>query len=135
MPQQTMILLHPQVVDISMFRGYSISVKLEEFRGLVKSEFGQGLRHATPANVREFLDRVHQDVFNGRLAERIIIDEPATTYEEVIRDFFSQILEAPRDEAIVALWALALDLSFAAIEYQYSERFATLFKDSDDVQG
>jgi hypothetical protein len=108
-------------------------VKLEEFRNLVRSEFGQGLKNATPANVREFLDRMQQAVFQNRLAERIVIDEPATSYEEVIKDFFTRILEAPLEEAIVALWALALDLSFAAVESQYAERFASLFHELDDA--
>ena len=99
----------------------------------MSTEFGQGLKHATPANVREFLDRVHEDVFQNKLTERIVLDEPATTYEEVIKDFFTRILEAPQEEAIVALWSLALDLSFAAIEYQYAERFANLFHELDDT--
>ncbi len=108
-------------------------MKLDEFRSLIRSEFGLGLENATPANVREFLDRMQQEVFQTRLVERIIINETATTYEEVIKDFFTKIMEAPKDEAIIALWSLALDLSFAAIEYQYSERFATLFRELDDI--
>lgn len=108
-------------------------MRLDEFKSLVAAEFGPGLKNATPANVREFLDRMQQEVFQSRLAERIVIDEPATTYEEVIKDFFTRILDAPPDEAVVALWTLALDLSFAAIEYQYAERFATLFHELDDV--
>lgn len=108
-------------------------MKIEEFRDLVTSEFGPGLKHATPANVREFLDRMQGEVFQSRPIDRIIINESATSYEEVIKDFFTRILNSPRDEALVALWALALDLSFAAIEYQYAERFANLFHDLDDV--
>lgn len=69
------------------------------------------------------------EVLQGRLTDRIIVDESATSYEEIIKDFFSKILEAPTEEAIVVLWSLALDLSFAAIEYQYAERFSSLFKD------
>jgi hypothetical protein len=76
---------------------------------------------------------MQQEVFQNRAADRIVLDETATSYEEVIKDFFTRILEAPSDEAIVALWTLALDLSFAAIEYQYAERFANLFHDLDDV--
>lgn len=106
-------------------------VKLEEFRKLVKAEFGNGLKHATPANVREFLDRVESDVLPERVSNRIVIDEPCNTYEEVIKDFFAQILELPPDEAVVALWTLALDLAFAAIESQYADRFASLFEDTD----
>lgn len=108
-------------------------MKIDEFRKLVTTEFGPGLKHATPANVREFLDRMQQEVFQSRLTDRIEINESATTYEEVIKDFFARILDSPRDEAIIALWTLALDLSFAAIEYQYAERFANLFNELDDV--
>jgi hypothetical protein len=107
-------------------------VRLSDFKNLVRSEFGQGLQNATPANVREFLDKMQEEVFQGKKIERIEINETATTYEEVIKDFFNRILDAPQDEAIVALWALALDLSFAAIEYQYAERFASLFHDLDE---
>ena len=107
------------------------SVKLEEFRKLVKAEFGDGLKHATPANVREFLDRVEADVLPEKVSNRIVIDEPCNSYEEVIKDFFAQILELPPDEAVVALWTLALDLAFGAIESQYADRFASLFHDMD----
>lgn len=107
-------------------------MKLQEFRKLVKSEFGDDLKHATPANVREFVDRLQQsDKIMERVPARIVIDEPCNSYEEVIRDFFSQILELPPDEAMVALWTLALDLAFATIESQYSERFASLFQDTE----
>lgn len=108
-------------------------MKIDEFKSLVTAEFGPGLKHATPANVREFLDRMQEKVFKNRVDERIVLDEPATTYEEVIKDFFIRILDAPKDEAIVALWTLALDLSFAAIEYEYADRFAALFQELEDT--
>lgn len=120
-------------VDSEPIPSYSIVVKVDEFRSLITSEFGQGLQNATPANVRGFLDRMQEEVFQSRLVDRIVINETATTYEEVIKDFFTKILEAPKEESIIALWSLALDLSFAAIEYQYSERFATLFRELDDI--
>ena len=106
-------------------------MKLEDFRKLVKDEFGDGLKHATPANVRDFLDRIENEVLPDRVSNRIVINEPCTSYEEVIKDFFAQILELPSDEAMVALWTLALDLAFASIESQYAERFASLFKEID----
>ena len=56
------------------------------------SEFGW-LKHATPANVREFLDHVESDVFTGKVKNRFIINEPCSSYEEVIKDFFAQILQ------------------------------------------
>jgi len=104
-------------------------VKLPQFKKLVEEEFGAGLSHATPANVREFLDRMQLEVFKSRIVDRIVVDGPGGSYEEVIKDFFARILDAPPEEAIIALWSLALDLSFAAIEYQYAERFSDLFRD------
>jgi hypothetical protein len=106
-------------------------VKLDEFRNLVRSEFGQNLKHATPGNVREFLDRIENEVFSEQVTNRIVLNEPCTSYEEVIKDFFTQMLELPPEEAVVGLWALALDLAFASIESQYTDRFSSLFKDME----
>lgn len=106
-------------------------MKLDEFRKLVHDEFGDDLKHATPANVREFLDRIEGEVLSQKVFHRIIMDEPCTSYEEVIKDFFAQMLELPPEEAMLGLWTLALDLAFASIESQYAERFATLFKEID----
>ncbi len=104
-------------------------MKLAEFRKLVQQEFGSNLKHATPANVRDFLDRMENEVLSEKVTNRIVIDEPCTSYEEVIKDFFAQMLELPPEEAVVGLWTLALDLAFASVESQYTERFASLFKD------
>ena len=106
-------------------------VKFEEFRKLVKAEFGERLKNATPANVREFLDRIEGEVLPEKVSNRIVMNEPCNSYEEVIKDFFAQILELPADEAVVALWTLALDLAFGAIESQYADKFASLFRDVD----
>jgi hypothetical protein len=106
-------------------------VGLRDFRKLVKAEFGDGLKHATPANVREFIDGLDTHAVLEKLPSRIVINEPCSSYEEVIKDFFAQVLELPPEEAIVALWTLALDLAFATIESQYNERFASLFPDPD----
>ena len=107
-------------------------MRVDEFRERVNHEFGKDLRHATPANVREFLDQLQADVFQQKLTERIILDgEPATSYDEIIREFFARILDNPDDDAFIALWTLALDMSFAAIESQYADRFALLFRELD----
>ncbi|MCE5199134.1 MAG: hypothetical protein ABFD54_02210 [Armatimonadota bacterium] len=106
-------------------------MKLQEFQRLVKTEFGEGLQHATPANVREFLDQVQSDVLPDRFANRIVLDEPFNSYEEIIRDFFAHVLDMPTEEAIVSLWTLSFYLAFSAIESQYADRFATLFQESE----
>ncbi len=106
-------------------------MRLQEFKKLVRHEFGTGLKHATPANVREFVDNLDNDVLVNKVANRIVLEEPCNSYEEVIRDFFAKTLELPPEEAMVALWTLALDLAFSSIELQYTERFASLFQDTE----
>jgi len=102
---------------------------LHEFKKLVFSEFGDGLEHATPENVRSFLDRVQGDVLSARLKDRIILEECASTYEEVLKDFFASVLELPKDDAVMMLWLLAFDLAFSAIELQQSDKFKSLFRE------
>lgn len=93
------------------------------------------MEHATPANVREFLDRAHAELSPVERNRRIVIDEPSTSYEEILRDFFARVLEMPRDAAIIALWMLALELSFADVREQWAERFDRLFQPSEDGSG
>ena len=104
-------------------------MRIEEFKTAIKREFGSHLEHATPANVREFLDRVHEDVFHGKLRAPIEINEPKTTYEEILRDFFARVLDFPKDEALIMLWTMAFDLSFSSLEHHLAEHFETLFRD------
>jgi hypothetical protein len=112
-------------------QGVVSEVKLQDFRKLVKTEFGDNLKHATPANVREFVDKFEDDILQHKLANRIVLSEPCNSYEEVLKDFFAKTLELPPEEAMAALWTLALDLAFATIESQYNERFASLFQDTE----
>ena len=51
--------------------------------------------------------------------------------EEILKDFFTRVLEFPRDEALIMLWTLAFDLSFSAIEHHLSDRLNLLFQDLD----
>ena len=104
-------------------------MRIEEFRSAIKREFGNNLEHATPANVREFLDRMQEDVFHGRLGGRIELNESKTTYEEILKDFFARVLDFPKDEAMIMLWTMAFDLSFATLEHHLADRFETLFRD------
>lgn len=105
---------------------------LNEFKGLVDREFGDHLEHATPGNVRDFLDRMQMNVLGPQLNGRIVLEENASSYEEVVKDFFAKVLECPRDDALMQLWLLAFDLVFAAIELQHTDRFRTLFRELED---
>jgi len=104
-------------------------VDLREFKKLISDEFGEGLEHATPGNVRDFLDHMQLDVLGPHLKGRIVLEERASTYEEVLKDFFTRVLELPKDEAVMLLWLLAFDFAFSAIELQQADRFKSLFGD------
>lgn len=104
-------------------------MRVEEFRAAIKREFGANLEHATPANIRDFLDRMQEDVFQGSLRSRIILNEPKTTYEEILKDFFVRVLDFPKDEALIMLWTMAFDLSFSALEHHLSDQLEPLFRE------
>ncbi|MEP6757032.1 MAG: hypothetical protein ABJA67_16115 [Chthonomonadales bacterium] len=107
-------------------------MKTDDFRKLIRKEFGHNLEHATPANVREFLDRVQDDVFQGQLRSPIVLKEEKTTYEEILRDFFARVLDFPKDEALVMLWTMAFDLSFTTLELHLSDRLDHLFQEKEE---
>ena len=100
---------------------------LQEFRNAIDKEFGGHLEHATPGNVREFIDVMHNKFPGHHLKGPFVLEEGACSYEEVMKDFFAKVLELPKDEALVTLWLLAFDLVFSAIEYHQSERLKSLF--------
>ncbi len=102
---------------------------LQAFRRLVRQEFGADLRHMTPANAREFLDRVQPHVENLRHAPgtRIRLDEPHGTYEAIQRDFLREALDAPNDQAIISMWLFCLELVTSGVTDVEAERFERLF--------
>jgi hypothetical protein len=106
--------------------------KLIAFRTAVCREFGHNLEKATPANVRDFLDRNQDKLFTGSAGDRFILNEPKTTYEEILKDFFVRVLERPGDEALILLWTLAFEMSFFNIEQHAAERLQSLFGDPAD---
>jgi hypothetical protein len=103
-------------------------VTLQEFRRIVAREFGPELRRMTPANVRDFLDRVQPQVDGSdMLVERIFLNEPQQTYEGIVRDFLLQALEMPSDQAVIRLWLYCLELIMAGVTDLEEERFQRLF--------
>jgi hypothetical protein len=106
--------------------------KLAAFRTAVWREFGHNLEKATPSNVREFLDRHQDELFSGAAGDRFVLNEPKTTYEEILKDFFVRVLERPSDEALILLWTLAFEMSFFNIEQHAAERLQSLFGEPCD---
>ena len=114
-------------------------MEVDEFRQRVTQAFGEDLHRASPASVREFLDKLHAEMplptGGGIGASRIIIDETAKSYEEVMRTFFVRVLDMPSSDAIFLLWAVALDLSYAVIESHDGDRIGHLFKNLEEPPG
>lgn len=109
---------------------------LQEFRKLVRSEFGGDLANMTPSNVREFLDRVQPQVDSpGGLPQRIRLNEPEKTYEAIVRDFLQQVLEMPADQAVIRLWLYSLEMTIASVSDLEAEKFRHLFAQLSSADG
>ncbi len=106
-------------------------MRLDEFKQAIKREFGPNLEHATPANIREFLDRLQQQGRTPGLQDRIELSETKVTYEEILRDFFVRVLDYPPEEAVILLWTMAFELSFSALEVHLADRLGSLFGDME----
>ena len=104
-------------------------MNLVDFKAQVRRAFGEDLHRASPATVRDFLDRLQEDTHVGLVGDGPIhLDESAKSYEEVMRTFFAQVLDLPSEEAIMMLWAVAFDLSYAVIESHDAGRIGHLFR-------
>ena len=104
----------------------------KDFKNIICNKFGNNLENATLANVREFLDSMELNVLGPELKGRIVLEEKASSYEEIVKDFFVKVLEFPKDEALIMLWLLAFDLVFSAIELQQADKFKTMFGDFEE---
>ncbi|NLC59335.1 MAG: hypothetical protein GX774_21055 [Armatimonadetes bacterium] len=91
-------------------------IPLPRLRELAERYLGPGLREATPATVQAFLDRVQlETAHRPPPGEPWSIDEAATSYEEILRDFFWYTLHAPTEEAVPRLWVTALEACFGSL--------------------
>jgi hypothetical protein len=104
-------------------------MRLNEFKQKVRREFGEDLHRASPATVRDFLDRLQADAPSARVdGQRIELHETAKSYEEVMRTFFTRVLDLPSEDAIQLLWTVAFELSYAIIESHDADRIGHLFR-------
>jgi hypothetical protein len=98
---------------------------LAEFRELARQTFGPDLEKMTPANVREFLDRLPR---HGRTSGgRFQLNETKSSYEAILRDFFRTVLDLPPEEAVIPLWTLALELAYADLRDVIADQLEGLF--------
>ncbi|MEI6511769.1 MAG: hypothetical protein WCO51_00640 [bacterium] len=105
-------------------------MELAEFRSLVYSQFGPDLHRATPANVRDFLAILQKHHVES---QPLILNEKQSTLEDILKDFFARALDMPKDEAIILLWVLGLELSFGIIEDHLENHLPSFFKSLEDT--
>jgi hypothetical protein len=102
-------------------------VTLDEFRQRIRQQFGPGMERTTPLNVREFLDQMQQELDDAPPGGPFELAENESSYEAILRAFFSEILDAPPEQAVIQLWMLALELAFADLRDTIEEEISPLF--------
>ena len=124
--------------------GGSYYMRVQELRIMARQAFGENLEHATPSNVREFLDDLQKRDWLSGKSERAsssgngkILDLSAyagsagiVSWESQMRRFFSKALDRSPDEAAAALWLFALEMAYSGIEEMQAEGLDRLFHDS-----
>jgi hypothetical protein len=81
-----------------------------ELKRMVAAEFGTDLSGVTPEKARAFLDRAQLLMGAPTPGVPIVLNEPATSYDEVMRGFFARVLDSEEDAACVLLWLTAFEL-------------------------
>jgi len=116
-------------------------IDLAEFKRRAIKAFGANLEHATPANVREFVDQMQQEMWREDRRNNISksayptpifefsSEDQPITYEAAIRQFFSAVLGAPDSQALLLLWLYALDLAYSGIEQLEGDSLGSLFSE------
>lgn len=96
---------------------------IRHFREQVLTQFGRRMEHATPANVRDFLDRIYTELANSNdpVQPIIIPREDARDYEQVVNAFLARVLDIPPERAILLLWLFAGEIYYARLGEQYQE--------------
>lgn len=102
---------------------------IQEFRDVVRAEFGAHLEYATPEHMRRFLHRMNTQMGSydrGRTSFAIPTTESAKNYEQVVTDFFARALDMPPEQAMVLLWLFATEMFFSKLGEQYAQELSTL---------
>ena len=105
-------------------------MNLQEFQEAVFRELGPCLERATPANIREFTARMQARLFDRREAGRIVLgttNEPESC-EQILQEFFAQVLRDPPERAAMILWLTAMELWFAVLAPDSEETSVGLFE-------
>lgn len=110
-------------------------MELAAFRQRVRTTFGDDLHRASPASIREFLDTLNAEGIDPPPGGRIVVEESARTYEEVMRTFLLRTLDMPCDLAVVHLWKACAELTYAVVAANDADRLEHLFRGLEEVPG
>jgi hypothetical protein len=120
-------------------------VRIDEFKQKLAKALGSSMENATPANVRDFVDQIQVELWREEYphhttsdgAYRIDTHERVdVSYETLMRRFFVKALSADKEQALIQLWILSLDLAYGGIEEMHSEQMNQLFTvDAEDSSG
>lgn len=84
-------------------------------REMVAECLGEGMDRVTPAGIRTLLDRIQAEQAEPPPGGRHALDEPGTSYQEILREFFWRMLDAPSEEAAARLWVAGFEACFGAL--------------------
>jgi hypothetical protein len=90
-------------------------VTLNELRAVATARLGERLERATPQALAELLAEL-QVLLPGTQRGGVIDVEGATgTYEEIMREYFADMLAAPAEVAAASLWITAAEMWVDAV--------------------
>jgi hypothetical protein len=111
-------------------------MNLDEFRAIVRREFGERLERATPATVNEFMAKMQETLFSGiGTRQPLELNETASSWEQVVTEFFAKVLDAPPDQleqALIILWLLGVQMHFARVEEDLAMLFSPLLGEPEE---
>lgn len=83
---------------------------LNELRVLATAQFGDQLQRATPQALSEFLAELQVRLPGTQSGGVIQLNGAPESYEQVMREYFADMLSAPAEVAAASLWITAAEL-------------------------
>jgi len=85
-------------------------VTLNELRVLATAQFGDQLERVTPQALSEFLAELQVRLPGTQSGGVIRVNGAPGSYEQVMREYFADMLSAPAEVAAASLWITAAEL-------------------------
>jgi hypothetical protein len=95
--------------------GGDLPVTLKELHAVATERLGARLERATPKTLAEFLTEVQTLLPGTQRGGTINVDGATGSYEEIMREYFADMLSAPAEAAAASLWITAAELWVDAV--------------------